>query len=102
MTTLPDPVDQVRIRPGQRKLIFAVAARLGLRDEQLHDLVECASDYRTRAIARLTIGEARRLTGTLKTMERNAAAPPGAGPAAAVPEAIVRRAVQRAAAPRSA
>jgi len=60
----------IRIRPGQRRLIFAVAGRLHLRDEQLHDLIEWASDERTRAISRLTIAEARRLTGLLKRMEK--------------------------------
>lgn len=69
--TLPDPAAGVRLSAGQRRLVFAVAGRLGLRDEQLHDLVESASDYRTRAIARLTVGEARRLIGILKTLERN-------------------------------
>jgi hypothetical protein len=63
----------IRIRPGQRRLIFAVTGRLGLRDEQLHDLVEWASDERTRAISKLTIVEARRLTGLLKRMEKLAA-----------------------------
>jgi hypothetical protein len=70
---LENPENHARIRPGQRKLIFATAGRLGLRDEQLHDLVEGVSDQRTRAIARLTIQEARRLIGLLKTMERNSA-----------------------------
>ena len=68
--TLRNPVDQVRIRSGQRKLIFATARRIGLRDEQLHDLIENMSDFRTRAIAHLTLGEARRLIGLLKTIER--------------------------------
>jgi hypothetical protein len=69
---LTDPVAATtRIRPGQRRLIFYVAGRLGLRDEQLHDLTECTSNYRTRSISRLTIAEARRLTGLLKKIERN-------------------------------
>ena len=54
---------------GQRRLIFATSARIGLRDEQLHDLVESGSDYRTRAITALTMTEARRLIGTLKRLE---------------------------------
>lgn len=62
----------IRIRSGQRRLIFSVAGRIGLRDEQLHDLIEWASGERTRAISRLTIAEARRLTGLLKRMERAA------------------------------
>jgi hypothetical protein len=57
---------------GQRRLIFATSHRIGLRDEQLHDLAENASDYRTRALARLTTFEARRLIGMLKTIERHA------------------------------
>lgn len=68
---LPSATDQERIRGGQRRLIFAVAAVVGLRDEQLHDLVEGVSGDRTRALAYLTVGEARRLTGVLKTLERN-------------------------------
>lgn len=72
--TVPDPaVDNARIRPGQRRLIFATANTIGLRDEQLHDLVEWASGDRTRAIALLTVAEARRLTGVVKKIERNQA-----------------------------
>jgi hypothetical protein len=57
---------------GQLRLIHATARRIGLRDAQIHDLAESASDYRTRAIAGLTIMEARRLIGLLKVLERNA------------------------------
>jgi len=67
------PAGGIRIRSGQRRLIFATARMLGLRDEQLYDLVESASDGRTRAIAHLTIGEARWTVGVLKTLERNGA-----------------------------
>jgi hypothetical protein len=54
-------------------LIFATARAIGLRDEQLHDLAESASDDRTRGISRLSVGEARRLIGLLKTLRRHAA-----------------------------
>lgn len=91
-------VDDVRIRSGQRKCIFATAAAVGLRDEQLHDLVEAATGDRTRAIARMTIGEARWLIGTLKTMERNARrlAAAGAGQATAATEISETTAAQAA------
>ena len=56
---------------GQRRLIFATARNVGLRDEQLHDLVETASDSRTRGISRLTSAEANRLIRLLKTLERH-------------------------------
>jgi hypothetical protein len=97
----------VRIRSGQRRLIFATAGRIGLRDEQLHDLVESVSDYRTRAIAHLTLREARRLIGILKRMERPPAVAMDAGegapgPAAVAPAEAVRRvAAAPAARPRS-
>jgi hypothetical protein len=61
---------------SQRRLIFATARVVGLRDEQLRDLAESASDYRTRAISVLTVAEANRLIGLLKTLERNAARVP--------------------------
>lgn len=71
-----------RIRSGQRGLIFATASRIGLRPEQLYDLVEGVLERRTspppesrmRAIAELSIGEARYVTGVLKKLERNQAA----------------------------
>lgn len=99
---LVDPVDGERIRTGQRRLIFATATRVGLRDEQLHDLVEWASGDRTRAIAQLTIGEARRLTGIVKTLERNGAryrAELAQRPARTleISEDVLRRAAQQAA-----
>ena len=68
----PDYGDPRRAHPGQRRLIFATARIVGLHDEQLHDLAETASDYRTRAISMLTVAEAHRLVGLLKTLERNA------------------------------
>jgi hypothetical protein len=70
LSLFPDLVDPRRARAGQRRLIFATARAVGLRDEQLHDLAESASDSRTRAISRLTVAEARRLIGLLKTLER--------------------------------
>ncbi len=96
--TVPPANDQERIRGGQRRLVFTVAAALGLRDEQLHDLVEGVSEDRTRAIAQLTVGEARRLTGILKTLERNgarlraeaAALPPAPAPTREVIERLRR------------
>ena len=72
LSLFPDLVDTRRAHGGQRRLIFATARTVGLRDEQLHDLAESASDYRTRAISRLTVAEARRLIGLLKTLKRNA------------------------------
>ena len=69
----PDLVESRRANEGQRRLIFATARIVGLRDEQLHDLAESASDARTRAISTLTVEEARRLIGVLKTLKRNAA-----------------------------
>jgi hypothetical protein len=68
----PDLVETRRANAGQRRLIFATARTIGLRDEQLHDLAESASDARTRAISTLTVGEAQRLIGLLKTLKRNA------------------------------
>ena len=68
----PDLRDTRPAHAGQRRLIFATARTVGLRDEQLQDLVERASDYRTRAISRLTVGEARRLIGLLKVLRRAA------------------------------
>jgi hypothetical protein len=56
---------------GQRRLIFATARALGLRDEQLHDLVETASASRTRGISRLTSAEANRLIRLLKALQRH-------------------------------
>ena len=67
----PDLADVRSASTGQRRLIFATARIVGLRDEQLHDLAESASDYRTRGISRLTSVEANRLIGLLKTLERN-------------------------------
>ena len=75
-------VDGERIRGGQRRLIFATAQALGLRDEQLFDLVEgiqlagLADDpaARARPLAQLTMGEARQVIGVLKRLERNRAA----------------------------
>ncbi len=104
---LPDPVDQVRMRSGQRRLIFATASKLGLREEQLYDLVECASEDRTRVLPQLTIDEARWVIGVLKTMERqpkrSAIGPLFAVPAAEhapVDEELLRQAVRRGAAER--
>jgi hypothetical protein len=68
----PDLLQPRGASAGQRRLIFATARTVGLRDEQLHDLAESASDYRTRGISRLTAVEANRLIGLLKTLERNA------------------------------
>ncbi len=68
----PELVDTRLAHAGQRRLIFATARTVGLRDEQLHDLAERASDYRTRAISRLSVGEARRLIGLLKVLRRAA------------------------------
>ncbi len=93
---LDDGLGDIRIRSGQRKLIFAVANKLGLRDVQLHDLVEAGSNFRTRAIASLTVGEARTVIGTLKRMERNQARL-GAGPRRRLgaSDAIIRLAARR-------
>lgn len=96
--SLPNAVDQVRIRGGQRRLIFATATKLQLRTEQLYDLVECASEDRTRVLPQLTIGEARWVIGVLKTMERTGTRPaPAAAPAPdlVVDEALVRQAIRR-------
>lgn len=72
LSLFPDFADTRRAHAGQRRLIFATARIVGLRDEQLHDLAESASEYRTRAISMLTVPEARRLIGLLKTLERYA------------------------------
>jgi hypothetical protein len=72
LSLFPEFAGPRRAHAGQRRLIFATARIVGLRDEQLHDLAERASDYRTRAISTLTVPEARRLIGLLKTLERNA------------------------------
>jgi hypothetical protein len=72
LSLFPAPIDTRRAGAGQRRLIFATARMVGLRDDQLHDLAESASDYRTRAISGLTVAEARRLIGLLKTLKRNA------------------------------
>jgi hypothetical protein len=69
----PDLVEARRANSGQRRLIFATARTIGLRDEQLHDLAERASEGRTRAISTLTAAEAHRLIGLLKTLKRSAA-----------------------------
>ena len=72
LTLFPDLVDTRRAHAGQRRLIFATARTVGLRDEQLRNLAESASAYRTRAISRLTVDEARRLIALLKTLKRKA------------------------------
>jgi hypothetical protein len=68
----PDLVTPRGASAGQRRLIFATARMVGLRDEQLHDLAESASEYRTRAISALTVADANRLIGLLKRLERTA------------------------------
>jgi hypothetical protein len=96
--TLANPVDDVRIRSGQRRLIFATAGRVGLRAEQVFDLVECATAGRTRAIAQLTIGEARWAIGVLKVMERAQTRRVGRPlffVGAEVDDALLRQAVRR-------
>lgn len=67
----PELVEPRGASAGQRRLIFATARTVGLRDEQLHDLAESASDHRTRGISRLSATEANRLI-VLKILERNA------------------------------
>lgn len=91
-----------RIRLGQQRLIFATAAKVGLRDEQLYDMVEYVSGSRTRLITALTMLEARRLIGIVKKMERNVARIAAEGRAAAparetASEDLIQRAAQRAA-----
>lgn len=61
-----------RLTAGQLRLIHVTGRRIGLRDGQVHDLAEHASGFRTRAIAGLTVLEARTLIGVLKRMERHA------------------------------
>ena len=72
----PDLVAPRGASAGQRRLIFATARTVGLRDEQLRDLAESASERRTRGISALTVAEANRLIGLLKTLERSASRVP--------------------------
>jgi hypothetical protein len=71
LSLFPDLVAPRGASAGQRRLIFVTARTVGLREGQLRDLAERASDYRTRGISALTVAEANRLIGLLKTLERS-------------------------------
>src|SRR3990172_7070937 len=64
------------ISPGQQRLVFAVAGRIGLRTDQVFDLAECCSDLRTRDVSELTTKESGKLVAVLKKIERNCPARP--------------------------